>query len=424
MKKSMIFYSREILYKEKMNMNIFFCIGTILVTILITSLLYIFPKEVYINTSGVISNNFNSLNYISTFNAIVDNIHVKDGEYVAKGDLIFSLNNDEIKENIDKLDRASTPIETRLTSLNKLKKSIVDKKNYFSLEDTESEFYNRYEDYIYQIKLHEQEDKSQEFQIQLLNKKIDNLKVYLDSIEKLVNPFDKKNEYYYRYEKYLNSIQSNLDDEKSIINDEISTIKLEIKDSEDTLNMYRLSEHSHSDSNHITMIDKEIRDLEKELLSYRIEREQLEKDNEKLKIIAKEDGRIYFAQNYKVGDIIPVGKELFDIDANDEYVYIESYVPSNRITDVSVGDVVNINLYPNEKLNKKNISGTIEHIDSTPIVTNSNNNESFYIIRLKYPKHLLNEYPDIVLKNQMSIECNIMVRRVSYLKYIIENIIS
>lgn len=93
-------------------------------------------------------------NYVMTpFTGEIANLKIREGDYVAKGDELFSVKNTDSKVQSKQLDNQKQIYEREIEQYNRLVSSIKDNNNYFSSSSSEdSLFYNRYEEYKSQVK--------------------------------------------------------------------------------------------------------------------------------------------------------------------------------------------------------------------------------------------------------------------------------
>lgn len=93
-------------------------------------------------------------NYVMTpFTGEIVNLKIREGDYVSKGDELFSVKNTDSKVQSKQLDNQKQIYEREIEQYNRLVSSIKDNNNYFSSSSSEdSLFYNRYEEYKSQVK--------------------------------------------------------------------------------------------------------------------------------------------------------------------------------------------------------------------------------------------------------------------------------
>lgn len=91
--------------------------------------------------------------FISNVEGQIKKINYKDGEYVKEGDIVYQLHHEFLKDEIDVLNSKYNEIKYKFENQEKLKKSVIDKQNYFDKANpSENRFYYIFEQYRLSMK--------------------------------------------------------------------------------------------------------------------------------------------------------------------------------------------------------------------------------------------------------------------------------
>lgn len=145
--------SREIMQSKPNGFSKYmtYIILALLIVVVIWSLLA--HKQVYIKASGVVKPSDEITKVSSSIAGNVTSVSIKDGDKVKKGDILLILNGDEYVLQRDLLQKSKDNKEKELTAMKNLKKSVIDEKSCFDLNDEiQNEYYKKFEIYLENLK--------------------------------------------------------------------------------------------------------------------------------------------------------------------------------------------------------------------------------------------------------------------------------
>ena len=92
-------------------------------------------------------------NYVMTpFTGEIDDIVIKEGDYVSRGDVLFTMKSPETEAQTEQIEAQKKSYEEQISQYDKLARSIRDNTNYFSPSSAEdSLYYSQYEEYMSQV---------------------------------------------------------------------------------------------------------------------------------------------------------------------------------------------------------------------------------------------------------------------------------
>lgn len=122
---------------------------TLLVVIIVVALIWSYFGEIdmSVKASGIVRPNEKVSAVESKILGNVEDIYFINGEKVQKGDLLFTLKKDDLEVQKKALIEELDLIKTKLDQLELFKKSIQNKKNYFSTSEEDRFYYEEYEKY-------------------------------------------------------------------------------------------------------------------------------------------------------------------------------------------------------------------------------------------------------------------------------------
>ena len=305
-----------------------------------------------IDTFGIVKSN-DVKDILISFPAIVEKVHVKEGQTVKKGDVLFTLNYDEFSNQIK-----SKNIELETTK-HEYKNDSAEKNNITLELDKLNKDLARVKGYL--------EKKSDPDLSKLLNDLKNAEKVYKDSLEEL-----KSKESLLKsgsisqtdYDSFKKSVDS---DQKSVydIKSSIEKATLDLQKEIDQLK-FQISQKSSSlsGSDKSGIYQGKISTLENEiaLLNSKLNKSYINENN----IISDVDNGIVYNLGYVKGEAVDSNKKLLSImDTNS--IIVESNVPEEFIKDVKTGSTVTI--IPQADKSKK-YTGKITYIANKAIQQN------------------------------------------------------
>ncbi|GKZ04732.1 biotin/lipoyl-binding protein [Paraclostridium bifermentans] len=210
--------SRQVL-ESKPNKYITIFIYTLLLLILIFfTWAWFSEKEIVVKTSGVVRPNSKIQTISNIVQGEVKSIKMKNGETVSKGDILFEIDSNDLKEEKKQIDDQIEKIDKENKNLKKLNKAISSNTNYFTDNDEEKEYYYKFKSYESGNKVSLSEKNSISKSKDTLSNEKSNLEKFNKSIVEEKNYNDPNSSYSAQYESYISSknmIQNKIDQLKN-----------------------------------------------------------------------------------------------------------------------------------------------------------------------------------------------------------------
>ncbi|WP_313130594.1 HlyD family efflux transporter periplasmic adaptor subunit [Anaerocolumna sp.] len=214
--------SREF-YESKPNVFITMFIYLILLFIIVAFIwMYFGHIDIVVKSEGMIRPNDKVASISGTFGGTIESVHYEDGTYVKENELLFTIEHENVKKELEFYENQHTDAENSLKLLHIYKNSVEDGINYFTNSIDEEEYYLKFEGYYinYQMLKNEYEYGSKEMNLNLqstseqlltLNNSLRLSKKLKNSIEQNKNLFTKvegERDYLNRYLKYVSDYQT------------------------------------------------------------------------------------------------------------------------------------------------------------------------------------------------------------------------
>lgn len=265
--------SRQVL-ESKPNKYITIFIYTLLLLILIFfTWAWFSEKEIVVKTSGVVRPNSKIQTISNIVQGEVKSIKMKNGETVSKGDILFEIDSNDLKEEKKQIDDQIEKIDTENKNLNKLNKAISSNTNYFTNNDEEKEYYYKFKSYESGNKVSLSEKNSISKSKDTLSNEKSNLEKFNKSIVEEKNYNDPNSSYSAQYESYISSknmIQNKIDQLKNSKNSLSQQIESDNKKTndipqDDTQQLDLIKASVDEKQTQISQIDLEIKNSNEEL---------------------------------------------------------------------------------------------------------------------------------------------------------------
>lgn len=417
-------------------------------------------KEISIKASGVVRPASNVNKISSSIAGSVNEINIKDGDIVSKGDTLIIVNGEQYELQKDVLEKSLNSKKKILDLNNKLKQSILDGENKFdSNNEEEKEYSKKYELFLANINSNNSQAILYDQQKDDINEEISNLELLKKAIEEGKNYFNKTNSFYYQYNDYILSMNSYEDkikfyekEIKEMENNNSNELSQKLKEYKNSLRQYiaekdklknttimniaqeieqyksKLSQVQVSLSNgtykeqYISNLDSTISSIQSAIDEININLESVNAQIDLASIKATNDGIVNMLSEVNVGDFIQSGKELATIVPEDEENFqVDVYINNQDFGNIKEEQEVIIELaaFPSSEY------GYIKsHLENLSVDAKNNQNVSYYTaicpIKDAYLKNKKDENTNI--KSGMIAEVRIINRRVSYFKYFLEKI--
>lgn len=458
--------SREIMQSKPQGFSKYmtYIVIALLVLVFIWSL--IAKKEVYIVAPGVVETSGKETSISSNATGNVSKVNVKDGDVVKKGDVLFTINGSEYIIQRNTLKNSLDKNTNELKCINLLKKSILDGKSEFDLsDDTENEYYKKYEIYLSNYNLSSSNVNSVNKQKDDINNNISKLNLFKQAIQDNTNYFSEGDSYYYQYKDYeiiINNYDltlkdyenqiSKLKDSRSSenatsIDNEISNLENNINSSKDEKEKYinttlmniatKIDEYKNSLSTLTvaasadTYKEEYLNNLESSILTLKnnidTQRANLEIINEKIddtSVKAPSNGIVSMIADVKIGTYLTQGNEIANIVPENKSGYeVSIYISNNSFTNIKEGEDVVVEFPSLPSSTYGHFNSKLSDISVTASKTDNKGN-SYYTAKCKINKKYLYSKSGgkIKIKDGMVASVRIVNRKVSYFKYFLESI--
>lgn len=176
----------------------------IFLSIIISALIwsYFSEKEIVVKANGVIRPYEYETNILNKVTGNVQEIYVKDGQVVKQGDILYTIDHKVLDLQKSILEDQLKKTENEVENLKKLKKSILDGKNYFDKNAEEEYYYYKYMAFYFDRKSIQSQVYAVNIQSQDIKDTINNLKLLEQAINQNVNNLNSDSSYYNQFVDY------------------------------------------------------------------------------------------------------------------------------------------------------------------------------------------------------------------------------
>lgn len=311
-------------------------------------------------------------------NGIVEELKVKSGDEIKKGDIIIQLKNEELMDKKKQLDLMINHIENQKKMLLQLKLSIEKGVSSFS-ENVDNKFLEEYKGYENGYNLLKKEKESE---IRMLEQnKVSNetddtlqgLFAEQEKIEQEIKMLEQNNsekllgiseeEFNHRL-NLLKSQKSNIgkriEQRKSILDSENKNLISEKKNKEEqktiTLEKYK--------QDNIVTINQRLEKMEEDLFLKKQEKDSLHNNEGNMTIRSSKDGIVQLSSLLQKGDLLEAGQEIVSIVPNESDKKIKILLLADSRKNIKVGDKVN---YSFNVDSENKLVGVVKYISAQPI---------------------------------------------------------
>lgn len=459
--------SREIMQSKPNGFSKYmtYIILALLVVVIIWSLLA--HKQVSIKASGLVKPSDEITKVSSSIAGNVTSVSIKDGDTVKKGDILLILNGDEYILQKNLLQKSKDDKEKELTAMKNLKKSVIDEKSCFELNDEiQNEYYKKFEIYLQNLKSNNNQNELVAEQKNEINEYISNLEQLKKGIEAEKNYFSEGDTFYYQYMDYemamknyrsiiktneekinkLNeernnaSITETIDSQIETLNESNNSTRQEMEKYKNTTLMNiansitekksSLSQLTTSNASgsykeqYISSVESSISNMESSISEIDMNLETVQAKIDSTSIKAPCDGVISLTSEINVGNYVQGGTEIATVIPEDNNKFnVEVYIANQNLGEIKEGQdvVIEIGSLPGSEYGY--IDSKLENISSDAKI-NQEEGVSYYTAECPINKTtLVNKNKEIVnIKNGMLAEVRIINREVSYFRYFLEKI--
>ena len=412
-------------------------------------------KEVTITASGVIRPSESINKAASSLAGNISEINVKDGDIVKEGDTLVVINGYqyELQKNI--LQKSFDDKNKTLDLTKRLKESILENQNKFNQDNKEEmEYSTKYELFVQNLNSTNSQTSLYEDQKNEINSEISNLELLKKSVSEGKNYFNEGSSFYYQYKDYELSVKSYDEQIKSCEKD-ISTAGISETDilqlrnnlqtyksqrdklkntiimnaaskiEEDKLKLSQLQISSSTSTykeQYISSLDSTISALQSSIDEIGVNLESINAQLDSASIKASSDGVINMLTDASVGDFIQIGGEIASIVPEDEGGYeVDVYIDNQKFGNITEGQDVIIEL---ASLPSSEYGYIKSHLSNISIDAKNTEKASYYTaVCPLIEKELKNKKGEIIsIKNGMIAQVKIVQRRVTYFRYFLEQL--
>lgn len=395
----------------------------IVLAIIITLLLWSFSGEIdeYVTVRGEIRPQSNPSVITSTGSGQIKAINFENGESVESGDTILELDVSLAQSQKEFFENSIGEYDKKIEYNEQLKNCIEEEKNTFSKLNQEIEYYNLYEKYVSDLEssieafydsenTNNKSKEEAEITLQSIQKSIDDNITLISDYEKLL--YAVENDLSYSsdnsllksmYDNYIQgidkpsqlsdietpseSLDTNNDTLKSAfimeINQKIDTCKEENKSLETSKAKTQLNIESFSSSttveqiidqcklNMMVSIDSTISALKTSKTDLELQLIPIDETIKNSKIEAEISGQIIFYDDFVVGNNLQAGSKLFKIMPSDNTLKAILYIPSDKISEIKVGQKIEYTISSISTTEYGKASGIIKNISADSFVDES-----------------------------------------------------
>lgn len=451
--------TKEFIFLNPYKFIVIFIYLIIFLIIGISSILAFTKKQESIDVQGrlQISNKLQDIQVL--VEGIIDEIYVQDGEYVEKGQAIFSLRSDKLELKKIDINKKLEKAKEQMDYLTKLESCINRKVNNFENNEKEGYFYAQVEKYLSQIRSIESGVSSSEVdslvsqknylnellnamkndtslstdhvhytQLELYKIKIGDYDKKIDRLQELVNneidsilaeqykqqfdalvvekdSFVEKN--ILEVQSQINTLNSKIEQAQNIVVKNREKVEIEIEKLKNS-SLAEVKEKEQQLQNSISEYEASITSINLDLNSYSIQATGSGYVNYK--------GKIQKDMVLSAGSVVGIltstknERENFEVILN---------VPSNGIGFIKVDQNIKLTVDGLDRKDYGFINGTVKKVYESPIqIDNSIYYQVVASIDIKEKDSIYKEV--FTLKDSMSVQANIITKETSWLTYILE----
>lgn len=391
----------------------------VIMTTALIGLILFFTLEINLTTKGkegLVVSKSAPIEYLTPYDAEVQEIFVEEGESVKKGDTLLILYNSKLSAELEADDHVIREINT---NVNIYEKQLVNLENKIKRQKKDINIFKR--KYENQKKGSINESSSLKKQLLVLEDKVKISEKRIDKARELLNKGAiSEKEFDERYQKYLDE-SNRFSKMKNEINQQ-ETYSLDLDDSHDE----RISKQKLN----ILNTETELLELKKIIEHEKIKRDQLTaKGNktrtelDKLVLVSDIDGNVTNVFNTKRNvNLVTKNQPLLVVTPiNEERFYINMKVPEEEIKDIRIGQNVHVKIKAYNYYQYGIIKGKISFIDKEIAERQDSRNplgeKEFYILA-DIPDE---EAEKINLKNGLKVDGEIILDRVRLYQYVIKS---
>lgn len=339
--------------------------------------------QIDIVSNGIASIQTNSSISVSRsqISGIVENVNVKSGDEVKKGDTLIQLKNQELTAKQKQMSQILQHLEEQKEMLEQLKQSIQSHKLSFSdtVDKKIREEYDAY-DQGYRVLQAEKENEIKMIENNIISneedKDLQELIVEKEASQRELEDIQKQKKQTSTISEEQNqSIDDKIDSIKSqqnIIEKRIQQRKENLENERKKINTTKESKQQQQEEalkqyreNTVVSVNQRIQSLEQEIFERKQELNGLQHQSETTIIRAQKDGIVQFSSILQQGDLVDPGQEVVSIIPKENKKKVKILLPAQEINGIKKGDQVQYSF--NLKKSDKQV-GKVTYISSYPIL--------------------------------------------------------
>lgn len=411
----------------------------------------------------------------------VENVNLKEGDQVKKGDLLFTIEHSILDIQRDTLASTYDKTNLELKNLEKLKKSIVEDKNYFddSLA-SEKDYYNRFLKYQTDMAVQSMQVELNSSALVEANKALTGLSTLKQSVLQNKNLFKSKDNIYYNqyidYSLNLESLKDIVEQKRELYesskelanagvisskeltdvkkqfdaaelnlqkyeNEFLLSINTKIADNNESLKQLQINLKTSGLDPDTTTAASEVSlqkykmdtivQIESDIKTLQTNLEELESDLEAANSNIKDctvtspiDGYVNVSSEINTGDLIQAGTEIATIVPEDDTAYkVQLYVSNADIANIKEGQKIKYHFLALPYKEYGELTGTIVNI-GTDAKMDQTGGASFYSVEASVENKPLYSYKDVKAEIKVGMECEaqVITKTKKILYYLLEKI--
>ncbi|HDR3493174.1 TPA: HlyD family efflux transporter periplasmic adaptor subunit [Bacillus wiedmannii] len=334
-------------------------------------------------SNGIASIQTNSSISVSRtqISGIVENVNVKSGDEVKKGDTLIRLKNQELTAKQKQMSQILQHLEEQKEMLEQLKQSIQSHKLSFS-DTVDKKIREEYDAYNqgYRVLQAEKENEIKMIENNIISNEADK------DLQELIVEKEASQRELEDTQKQKKQTSTISEEQKQSIDDKINSIKSQqnsiekriqqrkesLENERKKINMTKESKQQQQQEalkqyqeNTVISVNQRIQSLEQEIFERKQELDGLQHQSETTIIRAQKGGIVQFSSILQQGDLVDPGQEVVSIIPNENKKKVKILLSAQEINGIKIGDQVHYSF----KLKKSDKQvGKVTYISSHPIL--------------------------------------------------------
>lgn len=354
---------------------------------------------------------------------VIDQIYVKDGDFVKAGDKLIKLSNLKLESELEIIKKDIILTEATISRL----KAQIDNKNKIDFQDLNFNHFDNIK--LEQELIFNEQQRLRESQREILNQKISQSNQQINALKAILNSkIDRLNsikteikEWNKLYkEQLVDKIHiRNLEREKVVIDGEISANKSEIL----KINAQIIEINSQilfQDKSYKDELLRNLQDFNAKLIDLKERFRSLNEQLNRTEIKSPIDGFIIELMVNTIGGVVAPAQNLMGIIPNKDDFIIETKLQTSDIDSVSVGLLADIRFSAFNTNQSKSIDGEVIYVSADSL--KDVNGFEYYEIKVKITKKGLQELKEnnLFLLSGMPVEIAIKTSERTMLSYLLK----